>query len=287
MKKQTFKAYLEEKGLADKTIEAYQKMVKLFLKWLEKEHIKETEARYQDILAYMNYCRKRTVKQVTIRHYIGAIKHYYNCLKEGKNPVNGIQLQGVKRKSFYHIFDVKELESLYNSQNTEGMVSKRNKVMLGLLVYQGLTTNELSRLQVNHIQLREGKIEIPGSRKSNSRILRLEPSQILDLHDYLEKIRKEMLLQSGQQTERLLVSHQGGMNLSNYMQLMLKELRPRHKNLVNAKQIRASVITKWLKQYNLREVQYMAGHRYISSTESYQQNDMEGLIEEVSKYHPF
>lgn len=55
---------------------------------------------------------------------------------------------------------------------------------------------------------------------------------------------------------------------------------------MNAKQLRASVIVKWLRMYNLREVQYMAGHRYISSTESYQQSDMEGLKEEVNKFHP-
>jgi integrase/recombinase XerD len=54
----------------------------------------------------------------------------------------------------------------------------------------------------------------------------------------------------------------------------------------NAQQIRASVITKWLKSHNLREVQYLAGHRYISSTESYLQNDMEELIEEINQYHP-
>jgi len=54
----------------------------------------------------------------------------------------------------------------------------------------------------------------------------------------------------------------------------------------NAEQIRTSVITKWLKIYNLREVQHLAGHRYISSTESYLQNDMEGLKEEVQQFHP-
>ena len=30
----------------------------------------------------------------------------------------------------------------------------------------------------------------------------------------------------------------------------------------------------------------MAGHKYVSSTESYQQNDLEGLQEEIGKYHP-
>jgi integrase/recombinase XerD len=67
----------------------------------------------------------------------------------------------------------------------------------------------------------------------------------------------------------------------------MKPLRARYPDLQNAKQIRASVITKWLKMYNLREVQVLAGHKFISATESYQQNDMEGLSEEINQFHPF
>ena len=51
----------------------------------------------------------------------------------------------------------------------------------------------------------------------------------------------------------------------------------------STKQVRASVIVKWLKMYNLREARYLAGHRYVSSTEKYKQNDLEGLQEEVQK----
>ncbi|MCP4457928.1 MAG: hypothetical protein GY816_07890, partial [Cytophagales bacterium] len=47
-----------------------------------------------------------------------------------------------------------------------------------------------------------------------------------------------------------------------------------------------SVITKWVKTHNLRKAQYLAGHRFIGSTESYQENDMEGLIEKINQYHP-
>jgi integrase/recombinase XerD len=39
------------------------------------------------------------------------------------------------------------------------------------------------------------------------------------------------------------------------------------------------VITNWLKSYNIREVQYMAENRYISSTERYLQDDFENLYE--------
>ena len=48
----------------------------------------------------------------------------------------------------------------------------------------------------------------------------------------------------------------------------------------------ASGITNWLKHYNLRQVQVLAGHRYISSTERYLQDDLENLHEIVNNFHP-
>jgi len=50
-------------------------------------------------------------------------------------------------------------------------------------------------------------------------------------------------------------------------------------------QIRQSVITEWLKEKNLRTVQYMAGHRYISSTERYKTSNLEDLKDALNKHH--
>ena len=46
------------------------------------------------------------------------------------------------------------------------------------------------------------------------------------------------------------------------------------------------MIVDWLTRYNLREVQYMAGHRYVSSTESYRAHDVEALSKDMDVYHP-
>ena len=70
------------------------------------------------------------------------------------------------------------------------------------------------------------------------------------------------------------------------MQKLMQKLTVQNPRLTNIKQLRASVITHWLKLYNLREVQYRAGHRFVSSTESYLVNDIEDLLEDVIKYHP-
>ena len=68
---------------------------------------------------------------------------------------------------------------------------------------------------------------------------------------------------------------------------MTKEIKKQDSKFINFKQVRTSVITHWLKQYNLRQVQYMAGHRYISSTEAYLVNQTEDLQADIDNYHPF
>ena len=64
------------------------------------------------------------------------------------------------------------------------------------------------------------------------------------------------------------------------------QLKKQHKQLINLNQIRASVIVYWLKKYNLREVQYKAGHKYVSSTESYLHSSTEDLQKAIEVMHP-
>ena len=67
---------------------------------------------------------------------------------------------------------------------------------------------------------------------------------------------------------------------------IIKELNKKNPRIKSLQQIRASVITGWLKVYNLRKVQVLAGHRYVSSTEQYLSNDVEELTHELLKHHP-
>jgi len=288
--KTSFDDYLKARGLTVHTISTFTRVITIFFNWLQKEQLEITQVRYQDMLSFMKHCQKQGTSQRTVKHYLNVVRHYYDHLIEQEqtdvNPVTGIKIQGVKRKQLYHIFQPHELHAIYNSYQDESLKGKRNKIMLSLLVYQGVKTEELGKLEVQDVKLKEGKIEIPGGRKSERRTLQLEPHQVLEFYDYVTGTRKEILQQSGQKTDKLFVSMEGGDSLSSCMTRLMFWVRRKNKLVVNAKQLRASVIVKWLRQYNLRKVQYLAGHRYISSTESYQQSDMEGLSEEVNKFHP-
>jgi integrase/recombinase XerD len=174
-------------------------------------------------------------------------------------------------------------------QERNGLSRKRNKVILGLIVYQAVRSEELTRIQVTDVKLRTGEIMIPGTRRSNERTLKLDPAQMIDLMEYLNDTRKRILAHRGAPgpVQELFLSMEGGTNISNTLATLKKQLHQINRQVRSLDQLRASVIVHWLKQHNLRRVQIMAGHRYISSTEVYQASNLDTLKADIDKYHPF
>jgi integrase/recombinase XerD len=50
--------------------------------------------------------------------------------------------------------------------------------------------------------------------------------------------------------------------------------------------VRNSRIDLWMKRYNLRQVQYMAGYRTLQSLEKFNAGQIEQLKQAIEKYHP-
>lgn len=293
-----FIEYMKGRQFSRNTLKTVRVTIRLYLEWVAKERMEPEQVSYQDLLGFMRACSQKGTSQRTIQHYLNTVKHYYNHLEEegrvSVNPTLGIEVKGIKRQVLYHILEPHELHGIYNQYKVESLKDRRNKVMLGLLVYQGIRTEELGRMMTKEVKLREGKIDVIGSRKNNGRILQLESHQVMDLYDYVLQARNEIKAlspkrkyQKRQETDRLFIGDGGSeTEISNMMTQLMIKVREVNPGVQNAKQIRASVITKWVKMYNLRKAQYLAGHRYISTTESYLQNDLEGLQEELNQYHP-
>ena len=138
------------------------------------------------------------------------------------------------------------------------------------------------------MKLREGKIFIAGTRRSNERTLKLESHQVLDIMEYTLQVRQEILKlkNNNSHSNSLFISTGSSNEFRSIISKLIKNIQNQNSKITSVKQIRTSVITNWLKIYNLRQVQHMAGHRYVSSTEAYFINDLDDLQEEISKYHP-
>lgn len=137
------------------------------------------------------------------------------------------------------------------------------------------------RLETGHVNLSEGKIYIPGGRKSSSRTLRLQASQILQLKTFLEETRPA-LLERNQQSPYLFPARKS----SDLICKIVEGVKSIHPEIKNSRQLRVSVIMNWLKTNNIRQVQYMAGHKSIQSTEVYRGKDLTDLTKQLEMFHP-
>jgi len=307
-----FRGYLQELGNGKDTIRQKSNYAGFFLKWLESEHLEPEETRYNDLLNFIDYCKLEGdalsgVEGKSKKHInskLRSIRNFYEYLKTQNpkivNPAANLNLKGTHKKVISGIIDFAALENLYQSFEANGNRGKRNRIILGLLIYQGVTTEELQQLEPNHVKLKEGKIYVPGNRRRNSRKLELKPFQILDLHEYLTEIRPKILtevtkpkparkpdkINKTQIENQLFISINGSENIKNSLLHMFKAIQKLNPEVLHPKQIRASVITYWLKNHNLRQVQYMAGHRWVSSTERYQLNNLDNLQNKLDKLHP-
>jgi integrase/recombinase XerD len=282
----TFTQYLQDKRYSRGTINSYTLHIKLFTDWLDGEQLRGEQATYNDVVAFMRYMQHKGRSKRTIHSQLNILRHYFNYLiaedNRGDNPAAGIYVRGIVRKLPNNLLSREEMEDLYRQYQLQLRVDREKKIMLGLLIYQGLRTDEVMNLEAAHINLREGKIFIKGARKSNERWLPLQANQALELQQYMQanKFKEGIFL------ARLTYSNASKRNVNNRVKHMMGQLQQLNPTVINANQIRNSVITGWLQQYNLRQVQYMAGHRYVSSTERYQVLNNDDLQNELQNHHP-
>ncbi len=300
-----FKEWLLLKKYSPATTVTIIRIVEYFRIWAERENMSDlTEICYQDAMMFMQWSSKHGASQKTIANYLLHVRKFYQFLiSEGEvkeNPVAHIKVQGIKRKIYHDILSTEELHELYNLYPTtitaEGgknippqqkniLSRRRNKVILSLLIYQGLRVEEVAALKLQDLQLREGKITIHSQRRTAARTMKLESHQIYELMDYLHEIRKQFL-EVNETTDSLFIQWKRGEKFYNITQMMLAHLRKTNSRIKNFDQIRASVITAWLKQYDLRKVQYLSGHKYVSSTEAFKENIIDELQDDITKFHP-
>lgn len=289
----TFKNYLLSKGYSTETTKSYNQGLLQYIVWAENNQIETEQSSYNEIISYVQTLKNRGLQQRSIQQTMNSLKHYFKWLIERElrndNPTSNVNIKGIKRRKLYNVLSKQDLEKLYNDfKNIESdkLAKKRNEIILSLLVYQGLNSTDLARLTIQNLKLREGTIYINGTRNSNERILKLESHQILDFMEYTLQTRKSILEETGKETDLLFTSFGVSTKFNNIISKFLPQLKKLNRNIESVHQIRTSVITHWLKHYNLREVQYMAGHRYVSSTEAYLINDLDDLQEDINKYHP-
>ena len=310
---QTFKTYLQEKGYSPVTVKEYQRQTGLFSVWYGRGEM--INCQKKDILGYLSYLKNKKKMQVISRNNaLIALRHYFDYLlalsQIANNPTSLIKLRGMVKRKLSYIYNTEEMDELAdvyfqlevrkaeealtleyprNTARNSYLARMRNYVMLLFLIHQGLTTRELLELQIDDIQLHKATVHIPkGTRRGNARTLPLHATQMGALLIYLQTIRPQLANpDSGTLFLSVKQGNEATMTAATALVRLSCQLKRINSNFYSLAQLRASVITHWIKSHGLRKAQYFAGHKSIVSTEEYLPNYIEDLADDMTKFNPF
>ncbi|MFV8324868.1 tyrosine-type recombinase/integrase [Flavobacterium sp. ZS1P14] len=287
MTKQTLEQFLLQ-NYSKQTVSSYLFAINHFLKL----NPKAKRYKYENIVMYMD---EISLKQSNGQYRVvilSAIKKYYDylvmCGYRTDHPCKrlNIKIKSNQAIQVQDLFNSMELQLLMERENRYKHLDIRNNVLLSLLIYQGLASDEIIRLTVKDIDLDNGTIHVKGSKNLNKRTLELVSKQMILFSNYINETRPALLQGS---TDKFIVTKLGKPITVDSIHAMIEPLRglfPDRK--LNPQTIRMSVICNWLneKKIPLERAQELAGHKWPGTTEKYIKVNTLEQRELINRYFP-
>lgn len=286
MKKTNFYFHLTAQNYVHETANYYQSNIKHYKNWLNENKIEIENTTYQTLLNYIGFLQE-TKSNIIINKHLKSIELYYD-FKELPSIVSNVRLKTNKTNIRLYLKEkeLKKIIETFKTTNTN-YYQYSDSILLSLIIYQALEKQEIYNLKRSNINLEKGTIYIAaGKHLKNSRTLKLEAHQIIPLHTYISTHRE-----NNEALERLfLAQYKAKSRLSKELtqlhKMLLFQLKEQELVYQSLKQLRQSRIVIWIKQYGLRQAQYLSGHKSITSIERYKGQDIEDLSKQIEKLHP-
>jgi integrase/recombinase XerD len=281
---------LVEKGLAQKTIEAYSRDIIRYRNFLAVN--KSTAFSEEDtpmILKHLILLRKDGLKARSRARHLVAIRGFYRFLVQENilrnDPARLIDLP----KSGLKLPDVlsrEEIELLLNAPDTDKLIGVRDAAMLELLYAAGLRVSELINLKLQDINLEAGFVRIFG-KGSRERIVPIGAHAREKINTYLKSARSKRLKQTS--SPYLFIARAAKpMTRQGFWKLLRRyAMKAGLKKKITPHSLRHSFASHLLEGgADLRAVQVMLGHVDISTTQIYTHVTRDHLKKLHQKFHP-
>lgn len=296
----SFKDYRQASGYSASSIRVQDSHINQLLSWCTRQGIDPQQVTYNQVIQFIDHERSRGIKNQSIVRMLNSIRIYFDYLVDtgaaSQNVIRRIRIHQAGRRVLPQVLSPEQLNKLYHGFTNlprwhfrtkhARLIHQRDTVVLGLMIYQGLDSGQVARVEQTHLNLEGGTIYIPSGRNSGARSLKLQTVQVLPLKTYLDSTRPQLLERQQDQKQDARENLFPVKKSSEMVRRIIRKLRLMDPEVISSRQVRASVIMGWLKTYNIRQVQYMAGHKSIRSTESYRMQDLTDLTRQLELFHP-
>lgn len=279
-----FLHYLEvEKGASKHTIRSYRKDLKIFC-----EHARPDYAAIDlsDIRGFVAGQIKSGLKKTTVARRLATVRSFFRFLnREGfvkSNPAKLVNTPKIPRL-LPKFLTVDDAFSLVEKPEGIGFSPARDRAVLELLYSSGVRAGEISGLNLDDLNIREGFVKVRGKGKKE-RIVPVGRKALSALRAYL--IERVIL----RKRENALFLNRSGARLTDrgIRRIVVKYARA---TLIDGKigphTLRHTFATHLLQGgADLRVIQELLGHSSLSTTQKYTHLDITHLMDIYDKAHP-
>ncbi|WP_141431185.1 tyrosine recombinase XerC [Bacillus sp. 03113] len=288
----SFIEYLQiERNYSPYTIEHYHQDIKEFLLFLNEQAIEdETEAKYLDVRIYLTKLFEKKLARKSIARKISSLRSYYKFLLREKlvleNPFSLVSIPKIEKR-LPEFFYEEEMQQLFNACETNTPIGQRNKALLELLYATGMRVGECSQIRLNDLDLFLSTVLVRGKGKKE-RYIPFGSFAHNSIELYIQKGRKE-LIEKHSSHDYLFVNYRGGALTARGIRKILNKMIDQSSlnGKIHPHMIRHSFATHLLANgADMRTVQELLGHAFLSSTQIYTHVTNEYLRKTYMSHHP-
>ncbi len=285
-----FLAYLvAEKGLSDNTRESYAFDLTRLLQYLEEEGVKLQDVNVDHLREFIGSLHDLGISSATQNRFLSSIRTFFKYLKlEGFIDTNPSSLlESVKTgEHLPQVLTVEEIDSLIEAIQPEDPFGHRNRAIIETMYGCGLRVSELVNLEISRVYAQDQYVVVTG-KGDKQRLVPISDAALDAIREYMPE-RNAGPIKPGE--ENILFLNRLGARLTRQMVFtIIRRLADAAgiRKVISPHTLRHSFATHLLEGgANLRAIQQMLGHEYISTTEIYLHLDRSVLRDEILSHHP-
>lgn len=282
--KDAFLRYLAtERGASVHTIRSYRRDLDTFFEYV-RSGVEDIEM--IDVRGFVAMQINAGLKKTSVGRRLAAVKSFFRFLhREGYIKTNPARLVNTPKapKLLPRFLTVDDAFALIEKPEGIGFAPARDRAILELLYSSGLRVSELSGLNSDELNTREGFVKVRGKGKKE-RIVPVGKKAVDALKAYM--IERVLL----KKKDRALFLNRSGTRLTDrgVRRIVVKYARASLlEGTIGPHTLRHSFATHLLQGgADLRVIQELLGHSSLSTTQKYTHLDITHLMDVYDKAHP-
>ncbi len=287
-----FRAWLQvERSMSFNTIEAYCRDIEKLSRYTQANgDLSPGELTLAHLQDFVKALVSINIEASSQSRILSGIRSFYRYLLLENiiriDPTELLEMPKIGRK-LPEVLSQEEIEMMIASIDLSNPQGERNKTILEVLYGCGLRVSELTELKLTNLFLDEGYIIIIG-KGNKQRLVPIGPKVISQIKLYKDHVRIHLPIKRGH--ENVLFLNHYGRKLTRAMIFVIVKRTGEMAGItkvISPHTFRHSFATHLVENgADLRAVQDMLGHAFITTTEIYTHIDREYLRENILKFHP-